>query len=280
MAFTDNCDLYAAIHEDGVNLTIRHIMRQRPSLFNYATQDIALNRELWCQPVDFTRDVTNYGNPIFTILDPLPVIGVDSPPVGLSFTVQLTKAEIDFNPGNVISLPPELAPPLKDQRFALHFKICGGIGCPSDKDLDRVPVILQNGSSRPGQESKNDPKNPIPPVKLPGKVNCFCLEVFVVGHFAKQLIASQECLTGKVDGIEIVDIKPDGLESSLECYLRTAVTLTLRQKLAIPLAALFFNSPIFNVGTIAISPSPNPPVSNNPAVEEDQLKAFISITIS
>ena len=35
MAFTDNCDLYAAVHEDGINLIARHILRQRPSLFNY-----------------------------------------------------------------------------------------------------------------------------------------------------------------------------------------------------------------------------------------------------
>lgn len=71
MAFTDNCDVYAAIHEDGVNLT----MRQRPSLFNYATADIAFNRECWCEEVNFIKDVKNYGNPIFTVLDPLPVIG-------------------------------------------------------------------------------------------------------------------------------------------------------------------------------------------------------------
>jgi hypothetical protein len=39
--FTDNCDLYGAIHEDGINRVVRHIMRQRPSLFNYGTADAA-----------------------------------------------------------------------------------------------------------------------------------------------------------------------------------------------------------------------------------------------
>jgi hypothetical protein len=28
-AFTDNCDLFAAVHEDGINRVARHIMRQR-----------------------------------------------------------------------------------------------------------------------------------------------------------------------------------------------------------------------------------------------------------
>jgi hypothetical protein len=37
MAFTDNSDLYGAINEEGINLIAQHIMRQRPSLFNYGT---------------------------------------------------------------------------------------------------------------------------------------------------------------------------------------------------------------------------------------------------
>ena len=37
MAFTDHSDLFAAVHEHGINTTIGHLMRQRPSLFNYAT---------------------------------------------------------------------------------------------------------------------------------------------------------------------------------------------------------------------------------------------------
>ena len=54
MAFTDNCDLFGAVHEDGVNRVIRHIMRQRPSLFNYATADVAPHAGLWCAKVDHT----------------------------------------------------------------------------------------------------------------------------------------------------------------------------------------------------------------------------------
>jgi hypothetical protein len=133
MAFTNNCDLYAAVHKDGVNRVIQHIMLQRPSMFNYATADIAANRELWCEQLKYSDDVIKYGNPIFTVLPPLPVIG-DSPPVGLSYCIQLLKFEIDFHPANIIGLPPELNPPLKEQRFALHFTVCGGLGCPDDQD--------------------------------------------------------------------------------------------------------------------------------------------------
>ena len=38
MAFTDESDVFGSVHEDGINLVVRHLMRQRPSLFNYATK--------------------------------------------------------------------------------------------------------------------------------------------------------------------------------------------------------------------------------------------------
>ena len=271
MAFTDNCSLYAAVHEEGVNRVIQHIMLQRPSMFNYATADVAANRELWCAQVKYTDDVIKYGNPIFTILPPLPVIGVDSPPVGLSYVVQLTKFEIDFHKGNVISLPPELNPPLKEQSFALHFSVCGGLGCPDDRELEKIPVVP------PSTRKENVEK--VPPVFISGKPQCFCLDVYVVGHFERAFILGKESLLGKVDGVEIVDIKPEGLENSIECYIKTAVTLSLRQKLAIPLSTFFVSFPLFGMGTVTLAPTPNPPVPNNPAIEDDQLKAFITMTV-
>jgi hypothetical protein len=139
MAFTDNCDLYGAVHEDGINRVLRHLMLQRPSLFNYATADVASNRELWCADVPHTDDVIKYGNPLFTIMPPLPLLGADSPQVVVGYCVQLTRGAIDFHPGNAINLTVELSPPLKPQRFALEFRGCGGIVCPSDKEIERIP---------------------------------------------------------------------------------------------------------------------------------------------
>jgi len=270
MAFTNNCDLYGAVHEDGVNRVIRHIMLQRPSMFNYATADVAGNRELWCEPVPFTSDVIHYKNPLFTVMPPIPVIGVDSPPVGLSFIVQVPKAEIDFYPSNVIALPKELKPPLANQHFALHITVCGALGCPSEQEIDRIPDPNQTFATE---------QQPVTQVHLPGVLNCFCLDVYVVGHFERAFIHGQESLLGKVDDIDIVDIKPDQLEENIICYIKTAVTLVLRQKLAIPLATFFISFPLFGLGTVSLSPTPNPPVPNNPAIEDDQIKAFITMTV-
>lgn len=271
MAFTDNCDLFLAVHEDGVNRVIRHIMRQRPSLFNYGSADVAGNRELWCNPkVEFTGDVIKYGNPIFKVEPPFPIFGSDSPAVFIGFCAQVTKALIDFHPGNIITLPAELGPPLKPQRFSLTFQVCAGLVCPDDREIGQVPV------GPPQDTFGTNVPPPKQPIVLRGRPLCFCLDVFVAGHFEH---TPGDFLLGKVDGVDIVDIKPDPLEANLNCYIRTALTVVLREKLAISYKALGLSFPLFGLGTITLSPTPNPPVPNNPAIEEDQLKVFITMTV-
>ena len=267
MAFTDNCDLFAAVHEDGVNRVINHIRQQRPSWFNFATADIAANPELWCSKIDVTNDVKKYLNPFFTILPPLPLLGADSPPVGIGFEAQLTKALIDFHPSNVIALPAELNPPLQAQHFALEFRICGGLGCASDREIEQIPV----GGTSTSVTGTNVPPPP-KQIVLRTRPICFCLEVFVTGHFTFQ----NNLLLGHVDGIDIVDITPEPLEDNLNCYIKMCVNVVLREKLAIPISTYTFN--IFNFASITLSPTPNPPVPNNPAIEDDELKVFINLS--
>lgn len=274
MAFTDNCDLYAAVHEDGMNRVIQHMMRQRPSWFNYGSADVAGNRELWCHRIDVTKDVIKFANPFFTVMPPFPVIGSGNPLVLTGFCAQLTKALIDLHPGKTISLPGELSPPLKPQRFSLQFTVCGGLVCPSDRELEQIPI---GSASIPGLSSfaAVGHERQYPPIVVRGRPLCFCLDVFVVGRFE---LTPGGFLMGRVEGLEIVDVKPDALEANLECYLRTAVNVVLRQKLAIALEALALSFPLLGMGTINLSPTPNPPVANNPAIEDDQLKVFITMT--
>jgi hypothetical protein len=272
MAFTDNCSLFGAVHEDGVNRVIRHIMRQRPSLFNYATADVAANAKLWCTKVDHTADVTKYGNPLFTIMDPLPVFGADAPPVGLGFIAQLVKAEIDFHKGNTILLPAELNPPLPAQRFALHFRACASIECPSPRLVDHIPV-----GGGPEHGKRDQP--PKPPIVLPGSTNCFCLDVYAIGEISHEVVAGRDSLVARVDDMDIVDIKPEALEDNLICYLKTTVNVVLREKLTVAIETLMVRFPLFGLATITLSPTPNPPVPNNPAIEDDELKVFITMTV-
>jgi hypothetical protein len=244
-------------------------MRQRPSLVNYATADVAANQKLWCAHIDFTPDVLKHNNPLFTILDPLPLLGADSPPVGIGFCAQLTKAAIDFHPGNVIQLPAELNPPLPEQRFSLALRVCGSIECPFPELIDRIP----GGGARDG-------KGKGPPVILHGSMQCFCLDVFAIGHIGWQFISGQECLLATIDDMDIVDIEPKALEDNIICYLKTTVNVVLREKLAIPLRTFMLNQSLFGLANVSLSPSSGPLVPNNPAIEDDQVKAFVDMSVS
>ena len=274
MAFTDNCDLYAAVHEDGINLVARHVMRQRPSLFNYASQYVIDHPEVACSPVDHTIDVTNHRNPLFKLLGPIPLFGVDAPPVGLNFSAQLVEAKIDFHPGNVINLPAELNPPLPAQHMALKLRVCGGLDCPSQDFINQIKPDPPDNTQ--GKDEGRQPQAPIVPASR--KLLCFCLDAYVVAHVDLESVFGKPGLVGKVDGVDIVDIKPDNLEETINCYLRTTLELLLKEKLAIPLEKLALSFPVFGLGSITLTPTSNPPIPHNPAIEEDQIKAFVTIT--
>jgi len=90
VAFTDNCDLFGAIHEDGINLVARHVMRKRPSLFNYGTAPIVASPELWCTTVDVDPDVLNFSDPVMTEVQPLPLPGTS---FGVNIQIELLEPD-------------------------------------------------------------------------------------------------------------------------------------------------------------------------------------------
>jgi hypothetical protein len=312
MAFTDNCDFFGSVHEDGINVVVRHLMQQRPSLFNYATPAFHQQPELFCHQIVAADRVRKAGNPLFTEQAPLPIFGTPVP-MGLNFCVQLTNAEIDFHPPNVISLPPELAP-LQDQRFALRAKACAGIDCPSRELIDqlvpsveRILAAQNKAAERLGDREKDpathdDPavvhspnegvvvvERPRPTYVLPTRrLRCVCFELFVVGHFEWGAVAGsdQPWLKAKLDGLEIVDVQPDQLESSIECFLSTTLRLGILPQLSVPLEKLILDitAQTKKLGLVlgkpvSIGPTVPPKVAHNPAVEDNQLKVFADLVV-
>ncbi|WP_148699569.1 hypothetical protein [Candidatus Nitrososphaera evergladensis] len=259
-------------------------------------------------------------NPLVTVLDPLPVIGLSGLPqdtslgptnLGLNFGVQLSKGEMDFFRGNVFSLPPELSP-LASQRLAVHFRVCAGIGCPSKEivlpgklattssslstfasSFARERRIISNsnaalqdilgphaGASLPGRDGDNSN------ITLPAtRLECFCLDLFATAGCKITGLVGNQRIEPRVDGIEIVDLKPEGMENAIECYAR----LVLNHGIFPPVAE-FISKLAFGLFEL---PSPNPgddvqvsgdiqvsastAVPNNPAIEDDQLKTFINL---
>lgn len=265
MALTDNCDLFGSVHEDGITAVARQVMRQRPSLFNYGTAQIAANRKLWCRQVKVAPDVLNFNDPIMTVVPPLPLADTE---YGVNYSFQITEAEIDFHPGNVVTLPSQLSPPLEGQHFAAHALVCGGVGCPPEGIVDDLRPLR---TKRRKHDRLRGPVTPLPTRKL----ECVCLEAFVVGHVE----VDGDELAAKLDGLEIVDIGPDGLESSLECYLELLVKLAIVPQLRVALSKIVFD--LLGLAMITLAPTvTSVAVPNNPAIENDELKVFIDVTTS
>ncbi len=100
-----------------------------------------------------------------------------------------------------------------------------------------------------------------------------------MGHVELAGGAGQQQLSGKLDGLEIDDISPDGLESSLECYLQLLIRVVILPQLRVAIPKLVFD--ILDLATITLSATPAPGViPNNPAIEDDQLKAFIDFAVA
>lgn len=326
MAFTDQSDLFGSVHEDGLNLVVRHVARQRPSLFNYATPVFRDRPDLLCEPIQAADKVRDAGNPLFTEVEPLPVLGTPVP-IGVNFCVQLTEAQVDFHAGDVIDLPPELAP-LDEQRFALHARGCGGIDCPSREILDEIVPAIEGflvreqrlaigpvakkkrsaatGSAEAGGASRRravatGSVSAATHRKISGRggtvsvlptreIVCFCLEIFAVGHFEWGEVtgSSQPWLKTRLDGLEIVDLSPSPVEEAVECYISTVVQLGVLPRLIVPVEKMVLDvtSEMERLGIdlgkqVDLEPAEVPAeVPNNPAVEEDQLKAFVDLEIT
>jgi hypothetical protein len=276
MALTDHCDVFGSAHEDGINRIATHVMRQRPSLFNYGTQLFASNHELLCEPIHPHPEVVRRGNPLITIEDPLPILGTDGL-LGLDFCFQLTRLELDVHPGNRFSLPPQLGT-LPAQQMALRTEVCGAVGCPDRELSERYGDIIAAIARYESQGKIADV--PLPPLQpIPTKrFECFCLELFATLSARIVTTAGTPTLGLFLEGLEIVDVKPDPLESTMECVIATTLRVGILPRLRVALDAFTFELGKF--ASLSVSPTPtSSAVPHNPALEQDRIKAFVNVAV-
>jgi hypothetical protein len=348
MPFTDRSDLFGAVHEEGINRVVRHIMRQRPSLFNYATPFFRRRPDLLCTPIVADQKVIDARNPLFTVQDPLPILGAPVK-IGLNFCVQLTDFVLDFHPGNSIQLPPQLGT-LPAQRLALRARACVGIDCPPDDILPDFIREMEEAAVRNGDVIVKPPRSQrrllaaralpnvvrrvspalgraaraavpiasVTPIRRrfpfddiavdlddlvldPGRFDdeprtlptrallCVCLELFAVAHFEWGPIGQdqKQFLKPRLDGIEIVDLQPTPMEDAIECFLKTTLRLGILPRLVVPIEAMILDitkvladNDVNIEEKVSLRPAPtSPQLPFNPAIEQDQLKAFINLVI-
>ena len=309
MAFTDHSDLFAAVHENGINATIGQLMLQRPSLFNYATLLFtqALSTQ-FCTPIAPPPG----GGPLFTVESQLPVLGAPQP-LGLDWCLQLNNVSIDLYPGRTLTLPPELDQ-IGSQQFALHLRACFGLACPDDLVIENLAAEMEAAVAASMLRAVPPPAPPTatsPPVSGGGvqpapaaravraadvrpvpsvNVLCSCLDVFGVGHFEWGAVPDfpGKFLKTRLDNLEIVDLvtdPPSNLESMLECYLRVVLRLGVLPRLIVPMQSLVLNiTKLLQDNDTSIGQHvtlvPATDVPDNPAVEDDQLKVFFNLKVT
>jgi len=250
MAYTQNCSIFTAVGEGGINTAIQALMGQRPALFNYATSAFQHPNTPLCVPIPAVPDVRKYNNPLFSLLQ-APALG----PFGnLDFCLQITALKIDFYPNNSISLPAGLVPIMTDQRFALQATLSAGLLCPN-----------------PNQ---------------PPHLECFSVSFYAVGEAGLTGSNTSQILSAKLDKLGVAGISPPGLEHILECLLtdlfNSQVLPMLNfhiQSVTETFATLLKNATLTGSVTInAIPQAAASPVPHNPAIQSDQIQILLAVT--
>jgi hypothetical protein len=220
-----------------------------------------------------------------TVRPELPAVPILGSNYVIDYCAQLTKAAVNFHPGNVFALPPELGV-LAPQRFAILATVCAGLGCPPDDVVDHMPSAEPTGptgSSQPAgtvghprRAANDEPRRP-PELIRSRRLRCFCLDGFVVGSVDFVGPTGSQHVEGKLQGLEIVDIKPDGLEGALECYAALEVKLVVLPLLGVYVIKMVEDD--LMGAAVTVEPSPvTAALPNNPAVENDQIKVFLDLT--
>lgn len=269
-------DLFASVHENGLNGAIRFMRSRAPFLFNYASPTVkpklsdsgvfAGYEEEWlaCEEVPFSPIA---GMPRFRRLPPMTLPGM---PIQLPYSVQITNVTIDFHPGNRIDLPPEVQPPLADQAFAIEVGVAFGFACIPQETA--VELIQQSYYAKlTGHASQ---------VLQVKHLQCSKLRVVAVGHLTTIRTdlpdgTVKEEVRVVADDVEIVDIRPVGLENALECYIRAMLAGWILPNLVLALEPIALN--VLNITSLERKLSPGLP--HNPAIAQDALSVWLDVKL-
>lgn len=231
MSLTDAQTVFASIHETAINDVLTAFCTARPRYLNYGSPAFT--------PATTASETT---------MDAIAFPGV---PGGIQWRLRLGIPRVDlFKQTN--ALPPELS--LGPGQFSAEIDAELCIECRRIRIDPKPPRPTKGDKGREQPQPRDDKPHPL------SELTCFKLRIFAIGHI-EHVIAStgEDAIAFAVDQVEIVDIKPDELESFLECLLfmiLQAVLSTIR----LPLRAL-------RAGAFQLS------LAVGPLIEDDSIKA-------
>ena len=260
-------DLYAAVTDDALNRITGFLHARAPYLFNYVAPSLQARRDNAGNIIGFDEnwvvcsDVDPAPPPGVPRYRRIPPFGVPGVPVKLPCAIQLIELKFDFHPSDTIALPPELAGPLAPQRFALQATIQFGLACIPPEAIN-PPVLTTHGRVWDV------------PVLVVDSLQCFLIRIFVIGHLTVGPVTHDIGLA--LDGLEIVDIQPAGLEQAVECYLVAMLKGAILPQLVLALQAV----PVHTLGLQSVTPSLSAGLPHNPAIERNALHVWLDLAFA
>jgi hypothetical protein len=231
MSLTQAQTVFASVHENAINDALTAFCTARPRYLAYGSPAFT--------PVTTAAE---------TRMDAIAFPGV---PGGIQWRLRLSIPRIDLFK-QTQSLPPELSLGPGQFSLSLDAELC--IECRKIR-IDPKPPRPDKGrgQDRPNEPPRDD-KHPL------SELTCFKLRVFAVGHIEHVMTSTgEDGIAFAIDAVEIVDIKPDELESFLECLLFLILQAVLAG-IRLPLRAL-------RAGAFQLVPVVGP------LIEDDQIKA-------
>lgn len=227
MSLTETETVFASIHEDALNDVLTAFCTDRPHYLVYGSPAFV---------------------PVTTVAETsMAAIGFPGVPGGIQWRVRLSIPRVDLFKQSS-QLPPELS--LGPEQFSaeLGAQIC--IDC---RRLKIDPKPPRPKGKLDDQGKKRDDRHQL------SELTCFNLKVFIVGHIEHVMASTgEDAIALAVDAVEIVDIKPDGLESFLECLMFMILQAVLAN-IRLPLKAL-------RAGAFQLS------LTVGPLIEDNQIK--------
>jgi hypothetical protein len=231
MSLTQAQAVFAGVHEDAINDFLTAFCNDRPRYLVYGSPAFV--------------PATNVSE---TQMQAINFPGV---PGGIQWRLRLETPRVDLFKQSQ-ALPPELN--LGPGQFSAEIgaELC--IECRRLKIDPKPPRGKENQDKRRNKDQgRDDRRHPI------AELTCFKLQIYAVGH-VEHVAASngEDAIALMVDAVEIVDIKPEELESFLECLMFMILQAVLSE-IRLPLRAL-------RAGAFQLVPVVGP------LIEDDQIK--------
>lgn len=228
MSLTETEAVFASVHETALNDFLVAFFTDRPRYLVYGSPSFV--------PATTVAETT---------MAAIPFPGV---PGGIQWRVRLGIPQVDLFK-QTMSLPPELS--LNPGQFGARLDVELCLDCRRLKIDPRPP--RDNPKEPKDDRQPKDDRHPL------SQVTCCKLQVSAVGHLAHVVaVTGEDAVALAVDAVEIVDIKPDELESVLECLLFMILQAVLAE-VRLPLKAL-------RAGAFQLIPVVGP------LIEDDQIK--------